>query len=109
MSKALLLSVMINKIADFKKVEEPINHDKLVPLYKDRVMTLSHDPETNKLLLSSTWWGTVKDSHFTLGGHFGKTKEVLHGEIEVSSLKQWHKNHVQQTDIFKNNQITFPE
>lgn len=102
--KVLLRNIMINKVADFEKIDV-INHSDLIPLYKDRYMSMSVDKTFEKVYISSLWWGKIKDSHFTVSGFFGRTDTVIHGVFNISELKEWHKVHIRRNDPFKYNQI----
>ena len=68
------------KKLDFTEIEN-VDHKSECVIYKDKSMTISIDGDL--VYMSSTWWGQVKNSFFTLGGMKGPSKTKKHGKVNI--------------------------
>ena len=71
------------KRVDFNMVDS-IDHAQNEIIYKDKTMTISI--LDRNLYMSSKWWGTVKNSFFTLDGMKGSSRVIKHGIASISDI-----------------------
>lgn len=79
-------NLLTGKKADFLSIDH-VDHNNNTLIYKDKSMTISHDGTT--VYMSSTWWGNVKNSFFTLDGMKGSSKTLKHGKVEIKNISSY--------------------
>jgi len=103
-----LLNFFHQKRLTFNRINK-FEHEESQIIYMDATMTLSTNGE--KIFLSSTWWGLVKNSYFTLEGLRGKSTKIQYGEALISEMKSFtpREPSIPYAYINRGNKVNIPE
>lgn len=94
-------NLLHRKRADFEEIDH-VYHENNILIFSDKTMTISHD--STHVYMSSKWWGTVKNSLFTLDGMRGSTKLPKHGKVELNKIVEYSpKGPI--VDVHKHNKV----